>query len=572
MKNRHFYFFLVGWTLLNLLQAGGTGLDPDEAYYWMYSRDLDWGYFDHPPVIALMIKAGYALFESELGVRLGTVLIQTATFYFFWLLAGCPRDRDRLFLFVLLLASMPLLEVYGFIATPDGPLLFFAVLFFLFYRRFRERDSWFNTLVLGASMAALLYSKYHGILIIGFTAISSLSLWRIPRFYLASVFGALLFMPHLYWQYAHDFPSFRYHLAGRDDPYELKHTVSYLLNQLVIFNPLLFPLLLTALFRKKRAADPPERALEGAFSFVIGGFWLFFLWMTFKGHAEPQWTAVLSFPLLLLAFRHAEGRPKFSRRLRIMAATGVLLLIAARSIILFGWLEIPALNFQNGEWPEKLKKTAEGQPVLFVNSYRDPSVYAFYAGEPPYAYTTVVYRANQYDIWSRESVLHGRRVLVATPDAKQPADLNSQSGNKDFYLEAEGFTKRLIWVDELPVFFKVGVRLEEPETTYNWQEGQTVTLKVEIDNPYDHSIELERGNTPLKMTALFQYAPEKWTFASGRPASGVGTLPAGEKISTTFSFKVPSGLTGNDDFGIGFQLGPLPPSLHSPLIRVNRSR
>ena len=53
-----FLGFLLGWLLVNLLQAGLTELDPDEAYYFMYSRDLAWGYFDHPPVIALMIRLG----------------------------------------------------------------------------------------------------------------------------------------------------------------------------------------------------------------------------------------------------------------------------------------------------------------------------------------------------------------------------------------------------------------------------------------------------------------------------------------------------------------------------------
>ncbi len=38
------YVFLGTWFLINLLQALFTGLHPDEAYYWMYSKFLDWGY------------------------------------------------------------------------------------------------------------------------------------------------------------------------------------------------------------------------------------------------------------------------------------------------------------------------------------------------------------------------------------------------------------------------------------------------------------------------------------------------------------------------------------------------
>ena len=81
---------LLIWMLFNFVQAAFLELDPDEAYYWLYSRQLDWGYFDHPPAVALMIKAGYALFPSELGVRLGAVLLQAAGFVLLWDLLGRP--------------------------------------------------------------------------------------------------------------------------------------------------------------------------------------------------------------------------------------------------------------------------------------------------------------------------------------------------------------------------------------------------------------------------------------------------------------------------------------------------
>ena len=67
-----FLLLLFAWGLLNLLQANFMDITEDEAYYWMYSRILDWGYFDHPPMIALMIFLGRQLFEGELGVRVLT--------------------------------------------------------------------------------------------------------------------------------------------------------------------------------------------------------------------------------------------------------------------------------------------------------------------------------------------------------------------------------------------------------------------------------------------------------------------------------------------------------------------
>lgn len=131
--------FLLAWLLLNLFQAAFTELDPDEAYYWLYSTDLDWGYFDHPPMVALLIRAGTLLLPGELGVRLFFVLLQPLSFYFIWLLAGKPSGKPDVFTLAGLLAAVPILGAYGFIATPDGPLLFFTALFLWLYREFLEK-------------------------------------------------------------------------------------------------------------------------------------------------------------------------------------------------------------------------------------------------------------------------------------------------------------------------------------------------------------------------------------------------------------------------------------------------
>ena len=73
-SDRLILFFLLAWTLLNAIQAYTLELQGDEAYYWLYSRYLDWGYFDHPPMVALFIRTGDSLLHTEFGLRLFTVM------------------------------------------------------------------------------------------------------------------------------------------------------------------------------------------------------------------------------------------------------------------------------------------------------------------------------------------------------------------------------------------------------------------------------------------------------------------------------------------------------------------
>ena len=64
---------VLGIILLLLLRALAGALLPlsaDEAYYWLWSKHLAWGYYDHPPVIAFLIRAGTSVFgDTPLGLR-----------------------------------------------------------------------------------------------------------------------------------------------------------------------------------------------------------------------------------------------------------------------------------------------------------------------------------------------------------------------------------------------------------------------------------------------------------------------------------------------------------------------
>jgi len=69
---------------------------------------------------------------------------------------------------------LPVCNIYGFISTPDAPLILFSAIFLLAYKRFLENEIWQNTLFLGISIAALMYSKYHGGLLIILVILSTL--------------------------------------------------------------------------------------------------------------------------------------------------------------------------------------------------------------------------------------------------------------------------------------------------------------------------------------------------------------------------------------------------------------
>ena len=115
--------------LLNLLQAHFTELLYDEAYYWVYAQAPAWGYFDHPPMVAWMIALGGLVGRGELGVRLLSCLMGSATIALLWILIDRPDRREFLPQLLVWLFSIALIHAYGFLSLPDTPLLFFTALF-----------------------------------------------------------------------------------------------------------------------------------------------------------------------------------------------------------------------------------------------------------------------------------------------------------------------------------------------------------------------------------------------------------------------------------------------------------
>lgn len=124
--------FYVIWFLGAVSQAYFTQISPDEAYYWMYSNNLAWGYFDHPPVIAGLIKVGYSIFGNELGVRLLPAILSTLTIFFIERIVQ-PKNVK---IFFLLIYSIGILHFMSFTAIPDSPLLFSLSIFLLLYKNF----------------------------------------------------------------------------------------------------------------------------------------------------------------------------------------------------------------------------------------------------------------------------------------------------------------------------------------------------------------------------------------------------------------------------------------------------
>lgn len=408
MNTRSFrpLFYLL-WLLVGLIQASQTELLDDEAYYWVFSQHLDWGYFDHPPMTALLIRAGYFLFPNELGVRLICILLSTATI---WLLEKMTRQTDpRLFYSIVL--SMVALQIGGLLAVPDIPLLFFTALLLYCYGLFLKKETWNNAIVLGVVIACLLYSKYHGVLILLFILLSNLKLLQKPLIYFVGILALVLFLPHLWWQYQHNWVSFRYHLQESNvNPYKFSYTIEYLIGQIVLPGPLIGLLLLPAAFLFK-TRNPFERALR----FTAAGIYLFFLLSSFRGRVEANWTAPALIPLILLAHGYLAEKTSWQKILYRLLPASLLIILTLRIGLMEDVIPSKAIasRFHSWkDWPDTLRQRTNGRPVVWLNSYQRASKYAFYSGQTTHSLNFYRERRSNYNFWPIEDSLQGKSVVI----------------------------------------------------------------------------------------------------------------------------------------------------------------
>ena len=126
---------ILALVALRLVAAAWTPITFDEAYYWMWSKHLAGGYYDHPPMVALVIRAGTMIAgDTELGVRLVSILLAIPMSYAVYRTAVILFGGQRVAATATILLNITLMAAVGtIIVTPDSPSLVAAsfVLFFL---------------------------------------------------------------------------------------------------------------------------------------------------------------------------------------------------------------------------------------------------------------------------------------------------------------------------------------------------------------------------------------------------------------------------------------------------------
>jgi 4-amino-4-deoxy-L-arabinose transferase-like glycosyltransferase len=286
----------------------------DEAYYALWSKHLAWCYLDHPPMVALWIRASTWLFgDDAFGVRaLGTLAAAAGGPLVYLLSWRLFESRAEAAFAGLLYCAMLLIAAGAIIITPDTPLLFFwSIAIYAVARVYRDGD-WRWWVVIGAAMGLALQSKYTALLL-GAGIVASMIFipgmrrwWRHPAPYIAGMLAIAIFAPVIAWNYEHDWASFAKQLGrARGYDFSLRYLGEFLGSQIGLLTPFIFVLAVggawLALQRAPGKASEPTLLLLS----LIGPLLVYFLFHSLHARVQGNWLAPAYPVLAVLAARAA---------------------------------------------------------------------------------------------------------------------------------------------------------------------------------------------------------------------------------------------------------------------------
>jgi len=258
---------IVGLFIIRLcgLFISPLGLHGDEAQYWSWSKDLDWGYFTKPPMIAWVIATTTSLFgDAEWAVRLSSPLLHSLTAYMIFRTARFIYDAKTGLWAAAIYLLMPAVWLSSGIVSTDVPLLLCWIIALNAWAHLRDDPAWRWIVQLGVAVGLGLLSKYA--MLFFFPPIILAILFDKPTrrglLNLKGCVAAILILvcvtPNILWNMQNDFATFDHTAANANlDAKALFHPgelLSFWGEQFGVFGPLTLIFLFLALiatFRRK---------------------------------------------------------------------------------------------------------------------------------------------------------------------------------------------------------------------------------------------------------------------------------------------------------------------------------
>ncbi len=365
-------------SLLRMIVAATLELGNDEVYYQAYAQQLQWNYFDHPPMVALIIRCSTLnlFLNNEFFIRLGSVICAAAGTWLIYKIGKFIRNEQTgLIAAILYSTSFYSSVIAGIFILPDSPQVVFWLLAMYSMIGIFKSETGIKTqnlyfILLGVSTGLCIMSKVHGIFLwLGFSAYLVLyrrDILKSPMLWFSVVISIIIISPIFFWNLNNQFVTYTYHqnrigfLGGHPD---LSHLFQQVLGSVFYSNPVNFIIYILAVYTllKHRFLEPP-------------GIYPLLLWLSFPliivllvtsvfNETLPHWSGPAYLSLMLLAACWLDERARFIR-IRWLKTAGWFFVL----VVMIGTLCIRFLPLQIGN--RELNYLGTGDITLDMNGWK----------------------------------------------------------------------------------------------------------------------------------------------------------------------------------------------------------
>ncbi|WP_457747757.1 ArnT family glycosyltransferase [Sulfurimonas sp.] len=409
------YIFIVLMAIFSTLYNAFIPLHGDEAYYWMWSKHLQSGYYDHPPMIAYLIYFTNFISDAEWSVRLVNVFsFSVASLYIFKLTTEISNEKTALNA-VIIFFSVLVVQAGYIITTPDSPLIMFWTLSLYYTYRAIFHDKLKDYLLSGLMLGFAMLSKYSAILlvisILLYIIIKRRDILLNYKIYIAMVLALIVILPMLYWNYKNDWISFLFQLNhGATESFKIKigKMLEFFGGQFGVFSPVFAWVLFYYLIKEKFFFK--DNRLFFISLTVIVTLGLFLYKSLFKSMALNYGAPAYIGGVILVAYVISKYELKKTFKIGLLIA--ILLSVMARYMFLFHLDIIREEMYKSDKVIEKFLSYKKPTDKLYADHLTNAAYIEYYSPTHELADVVIPARFSQYDMWRKKDYLQNGIVLT----------------------------------------------------------------------------------------------------------------------------------------------------------------
>jgi len=352
--HKKMFLLITVSTVIKFIIASTVELGSAEVYYWSYSLNLQWNYFDHPPVVAWLIRLTTAnlLLHNELFVRIGAIISSAICTWLIFKIGKIIHNRQTGWYAALLYTSF----IYGSLLAgtfilPDSPQMVFWLLSLLVLIRIihtpgNNSRHIFQWCLFGLLSGLCIMSKVHGVFlwlgVIMYALFINRNWLKTPGLYLSAIITIIIISPIVIWNFQHDYANYTFH-SDRINIATTKIDIVAFIKELVevaflVVNPINFYLIYTSIspaLKSNAAFDKKDIQL---LLFCSLPLLFILLFISIFGETKAYWpgpaySCLLILPAIKSALAIEEGKRTVPVIIKVSLLYTLLLVIVEMLVI-----------------------------------------------------------------------------------------------------------------------------------------------------------------------------------------------------------------------------------------------